>query len=207
MEKSAESFPINSELLKLREKIILKKKSESLNNLSYYSNQSETRSISTIQKLSKKPKANSLMTMYEHLEEKKTNTFENLKKGICSRHSKPLELICEDHKVKLKSLNHKKRVCTDCAIFGDHKGHSIISCEQALEMESEMLTRILGNAITLSGELSELEDKSGPSIFKINLLNKSNAKKIELIDKIENHFQVTKFHLKSLEFKKVGRYS
>jgi hypothetical protein len=45
---------------------------------------------------------------------------------MCPSHNRPLEVICVDH---------KKRICTNCALFGDHKNHDI-------RMEEELLTEI-----------------------------------------------------------------
>jgi hypothetical protein len=34
----------------------------------------------------------------------------------CLLHDKPLDLICVDH---------LKKICSGCALFGDHKGHKV----------------------------------------------------------------------------------
>ena len=39
---------------------------------------------------------------------------------ICPSHGRPLEVVCVDHKVK---------ICTNCALFGDHKSHDIRNVE------------------------------------------------------------------------------
>ena len=42
----------------------------------------------------------------------------------CSIHRRPLEIVCLDHKVK---------ICTTCALFGDHKNHKIRSEEDMIK--------------------------------------------------------------------------
>ena len=56
------------------------------------------------------------------------NSFQNQK--FCLIHNKPLEVICVDHKCK---------ICTNCALFGQHKNHEIIS-------EDLIYTEVFNNA-------------------------------------------------------------
>jgi hypothetical protein len=42
---------------------------------------------------------------------------------LCANHKRPLEVICVDDRVK---------ICTNCALFGDHKNHDIRNEEELL---------------------------------------------------------------------------
>ena len=46
------------------------------------------------------------------------NTYNEPDRNIylCTTHNRPLEVVCVDHRVKL---------CTNCALFGEHKSHDI----------------------------------------------------------------------------------
>jgi hypothetical protein len=56
---------------------------------------------------------------------------------MCSIHfNRPLEVICIDHKVK---------ICTNCALFGEHKNHKIVNEEDFLkeiEIKAEILIEL-----------------------------------------------------------------
>ena len=45
---------------------------------------------------------------------------------MCPLHNKPIEIIC---------ITCKERICSNCALFGNHKGHDI-------RMEQEVLDEI-----------------------------------------------------------------
>jgi len=38
------------------------------------------------------------------------------KQDLCQMHNKPIEIIC---------IDCKERICSNCALFGNHKGHDI----------------------------------------------------------------------------------
>lgn len=42
---------------------------------------------------------------------------------LCVNHKRPLEVVCVDDRVK---------ICTNCALFGDHKNHDIRNEEEVL---------------------------------------------------------------------------
>lgn len=44
----------------------------------------------------------------------------------CKVHGKPLEMIC---------IDHKERICTNCALFGEHKSHLIKPVEEIIQDE------------------------------------------------------------------------
>jgi hypothetical protein len=41
----------------------------------------------------------------------------------CLLHDKPLDLVCVDH---------LKKICSGCALFGDHKGHKVETVEKVM---------------------------------------------------------------------------
>lgn len=46
-----------------------------------------------------KKESESLTDLFFYLEEKRKATFEKLEEGICEKHGRKLELICQEHKV------------------------------------------------------------------------------------------------------------
>ena len=49
-------------------------------------------------------------------DENNTGNNESPAKEMCASHKRPLEVVCVDDKVK---------ICTNCALFGEHKNHDI----------------------------------------------------------------------------------
>ena len=68
---------------------------------------------------------------------------------LCTLHNRPLEVICIDHKCK---------ICVNCALFGDHKNHDIRNEEDILK-EVQVKAEILI-------ELYELIDTNEQNIDK-----------------------------------------
>jgi hypothetical protein len=63
-------------------------------------------------------------------------------------HSRPLELICVDDKM---------RICTQCALFGDHKGHEVRLEEdirQEIAIKVEVIMEMYKAMETSSNELA-----------------------------------------------------
>lgn len=115
---------------------------------------------------------NFLPSLYKKFEIKKKNTLKNLLSGKCSKHSRQLELLC---------IKDKVRICTDCALFGAHKKHSILTFKDAVIREESAFGMILSSAIRLKGQLSDIIDENGlPSNFHLKLLQICNEKRREL---------------------------
>lgn len=67
-----------------------------------------------------------------------TNNKENNCNAVklCNEHKRPLEVICMDHRVK---------ICTNCALFGSHKGHDIKNDEdfmKEISLKAEILIEL-----------------------------------------------------------------
>lgn len=62
------------------------------------------------------------------------SSYSNINMKFCSLHNnRPLEILC---------LDHNLRLCSNCALFGEHKNHNIINEEdyiKELEIKSEVL--------------------------------------------------------------------
>lgn len=123
-----------------------------------------------------------LPSLYKKFEAKKSKTLENLNKGKCKEHDRDLELLCMDEKV---------RICTDCALFGDHKSHAVLSFKEAVIREETSFGMILSSAIRLKGELTDIfEDDGLPSNFYLKLLQICNQKRREMKSHLELKIQV-----------------
>lgn len=84
---------------------------------------------------------------------KKSNTNNNII-TLCEKHNRPLEVFCLDDRCK---------VCTQCALFEDHKNHQIKS-------EEEIINEIQLRA-EIYVDLFELLEMSENSIMKNVLIN------------------------------------
>lgn len=47
---------------------------------------------------------------------------------MCRVHKRPLEVVC---------FNCKVKICTNCALFGEHKGHEIKPVEEVIDDVTE----------------------------------------------------------------------
>lgn len=61
----------------------------------------------------------------------------------CLIHQKPLEIVC---------IRDKTKICSTCAIFGDHKGHDFKSIDEVAKDKSDRCDAIL-NLIDLKETL------------------------------------------------------
>lgn len=101
---------------------------------------------------------------------------------LCKLHpNRTLEIICLDHKIRL---------CTNCALFGDHKNHNIINEEDFLkeiEVKAEILIELYdlieSNLNTILNP-NEVDSPNNP----FNLLIELNEEKKNLIKKDVNNF-------------------
>ena len=44
--------------------------------------------------------------------------------NLCKQHGKPLDVIC---------ITCKERICSNCALFGNHKGHDVRAEQEVLD--------------------------------------------------------------------------
>lgn len=55
---------------------------------------------------------------------------------ICLLHSKPAELVCYDD---------GKIICANCALFGEHKGHTVKNSEDFIQELTSFTEQALGS--------------------------------------------------------------
>lgn len=113
---------------------------------------------------------------------------------FCSLHpNRPLEIICIDDKIK---------ICTNCALFGDHKNHKILNEEdfmKEIEVKAEILIELFELIERNVNEFkSSRVNEKNPSSFSSrennvnfseiyqNLLKKSEEKKNDLTSQVKN---------------------
>ena len=131
---------------------------------------------------------------------KKINDKEQKINQICNIHpNKNLEIICLDDKCK---------ICTNCALFGEHKNHNIINIddfEKEIEIKSELLINLfdtiekkfkdsnlnLENEFKYDNILKIINDKINNISNLINLFNK------RIINKINNDVEKYKEEIKN----------
>lgn len=145
------SFPKNFALLQ-----IINKQNTS-NNL-----KKSQESSNLLQAPLNKRNTNQKQTNYERIREElfMINNYANAE--ICSKNSNrndKFDKICPIHKKKMElfCLEEKERICTNCALFGNHKNHEI-------EEEDEILKRINSRAEKFLEILEKLE-----SFHEINI--------------------------------------
>lgn len=101
----------------------------------------------------------------------------NFDPNICQEHQRKFEVVCLDHKCK---------ICTNCALFGSHKNHDIKS-------EGEIFKEITIRAEKLIDVLQELE-KDEKDILEAKHLDefrmKVNTKYNELSKSVREKFSV-----------------
>lgn len=123
-----------------------------------------------------------LRNLRELIKIKKSNTLDNLKRGICKHHGKKFEVIC---------MKEKIRICTDCAIFGKHKKHNFISFEEAVRKEEKGLNLIMTSALDLRRECCELLDaRDSPDSHDKNLENSMEEILIEKKEEVFTQFRI-----------------
>lgn len=104
----------------------------------------------------------------------------------CPEHGRRLEIVC---------LDHKCRICTNCALFGQHKGHFVKTEEEVLK------------EITMRGEclidMYDLVEKSqtllsDEDVFS-KFINKVSNKKNEIFSLVHNQFDTYIAYLRQQE--------
>jgi len=123
-----------------------------------------------------------LEELWPLIQKKREETQAKLSKGRCKLHQRPLELIC---------LQDKKRICTDCALFGDHLNHKVKSCPDLLSEEHENLKTMLECCIELKSQLLSMSGDDGlPSSFQISLLELIKENERRMTSKIRRDANV-----------------
>lgn len=114
----------------------------------------------------------------------------------CSTHpNRPLEIICLEHKIKL---------CTNCALFGEHKNHKIVNEEdfiKEIEVKAEILIELFemvdNNIISFRHG-----DRDGHNMDQYEeLMIKNEEKKVFLIKQIHTFTEELISNLKAREAK------
>lgn len=82
---------------------------------------------------------------------------------MCQIHNKPIEIIC---------IDCKERICSNCALFGNHKGHDI-------RMEQEVLDEINLRTECLMEMYQIVDDtaQSKPNEQEVNAIHENFQKK------------------------------
>ena len=78
---------------------------------------------------------------------------------ICKEHHRKLEVVCMDHKC---------RICTNCALFGSHKNHDVRG-------EGEILKEITMRAECIL-DMFQIIDQNQNKIFDDSYLERLNTK-------------------------------
>ena len=93
-----------------------------------------------------------LLRSHKHL------TNESASSQICSKHKKPLDVVCLDDKVS---------ICSDCALFSSHKGHScqrkndfLADCKEILKKVQNSKDRgVIDTELKINGLRAKIEDR------------------------------------------------
>ena len=124
------------------------------------------------------PKLTSKSTLMESLK-KATTRSQKKTLNVCPLHqNRNLEIICMDDRCK---------ICTNCALFGNHKNHNIMNIEdfeKDIEMKSELLIDLF-DLIDQNFKKETFDTKLNTSNLKIdNLSNTINQKYSEISAKV-----------------------
>jgi len=116
-------------------------------------------------------------------------------------HGRALELIC---------LKDRKRICTDCALFGDHKKHKIKNSLEALEEESYALQSMLSSMLRLKNISEEfISDNLIASNFEETLIRKCREKQKTITAELKSHAVKLHQHIDKIEkscFEKINKF-
>lgn len=109
----------------------------------------------------------------------------------CSKHKRPLEIVCLDHRTK---------ACTSCALFGEHKNHNLRS-EEDIMKEVSLKAEILIEFYELIDKNSEKYDTHINKEMKLlkDTKMKCEDTKEKLKEKVSNFFKELRFLLKTKE--------
>lgn len=122
-----------------------------------------------------------LHNIYPMIKSKATKTRTRLFGGKCKTHNRPLELVC---------LKDRTRVCTDCALFGKHKGHKLLKFEEAIKEESTVIEKLTSSALGLQGELHDMGDgKDALQGIEVMLLQQCQKRKTIVDRKIHESIE------------------
>lgn len=115
------------------------------------------------------------------LEDPQTSTVANtanaFESAVCLEHNRRLELVC---------LDHKCRICANCALFGSHKNHDF-------RTEEEVLKEVAGRAECLIDLFQIIDTNQGRMLdqsFIDSLNSKLRSKYEELSKEVHDKFNV-----------------
>ena len=94
----------------------------------------------------------------------------------CKEHNKKLEIIC---------IDHKQKICVNCALFGNHKNHNIKSEEEVLREITMRADKILEIFQGIEDSSTELFQQNANE-ENLSLLYENFIKKTEKITKTIN---------------------
>jgi hypothetical protein len=133
-----------------------------------------------------------------------TNIFENQitqkniiesYKNICLQHRRPLEIVCLDHQIK---------ICTSCALFGDHKNHNLRSEDDIIKETSIKAEILIQYYEIIEKNIEKYERENSGDILedlKKNFFVKNNLIK----ENIKNYFSELRFILETKENQLIGQ--
>lgn len=109
----------------------------------------------------------------------KINISDKEQEKICRSHNKKMDLFC---------IEDNERICTNCALFGDHKNHEI-------EEEEEILKKINAkaeNILTILEKLEIYDEKQISSLAELGkLFEECIFKRDNIMNLIQEKFKVT----------------
>jgi hypothetical protein len=114
----------------------------------------------------------------EEIDEDNLNSKKDKKNDICKIHNRKNELFCVDDKSK---------ICTSCALFGEHKNHNVKSEEdifKEITIKSEILLDYFEMIENFNGKLNHFKmniEENKYDNVKENIKNKENILKEEVI--------------------------
>jgi hypothetical protein len=123
-----------------------------------------------------------------------TNLFENqnIQNNIfntCLQHRRPLEIVCLDHRIK---------ICTSCALFGDHKNHNLKSEDDIVKETSIKAEILIQYYEIIEKNIEKFEKENNEEILE-NLKKKVSAKSAKMKEKVRNYFSEIRFILETKE--------
>lgn len=116
--------------------------------------------------------SNTAEDFYPNLSKNQQKVFSNFElpiltesKELCPEHKKRLEIVC---------IDHKQKICVNCALFGSHKNHEIKNEDEVIRDINFRADRILEIIKKIEDQGEEWEEHDVDQIFK-NFLTKSES--------------------------------
>eukprot|EP00347_Sterkiella_histriomuscorum_P008603 403344461 len=109
---------------------------------------------------------------------------------FCPQHNRPLELICVDDKT---------RICSQCALFGNHKGHDVRQEEDVTKEISLKVEVLMEMYQAMEQQCDDLNNPENYDKQQSIMRNKQN----ELKAKIQEQFKEWRKALRAMEMKAI----